>query len=163
MTVTDNESQGIIHVPTLIIALKNGLLVVVIFSLLALILQGILKPLVASLQVVETVTTTLSLILILVLPYIAYIMSGSAVRELVKYNSVKQIDMVEIDECVVDISKRHLPNISCGLNDERVNLYYEDGDAFFELFQAELVGQWSQNGTRSITQWKNGLVFLNER
>lgn len=84
MTVTDNESQGIIHVPTLIIALKNGLLVVVIFSLLALILQGILKPLVASLQVVETVTTTLSLILILVLPYIAYIMSGSAVRELVK-------------------------------------------------------------------------------
>ena len=36
------------------------------------------------------------------------------------------------------------------------DLYYEDGDAFFERFQAELVGQWSQNGTRSITQWKNG-------
>ena len=57
---------------------------------------------------------------------------GGAVRELVKYNSVKQIDMVEIDECVVDISKRHLPNISCGLSDHRVNLYHEDGAEFIK-------------------------------
>ena len=42
------------------------------------------------------------------------------------------------------------------LIDTENDLYYEDGNAFFELFQEDLVGQWSQNGTRSITQWQNG-------
>ena len=30
------------------------------------------------------------------------------------------------------------------------DLYYEDGDAFFERFQEEIVGQLSQNGVRAI-------------
>jgi hypothetical protein len=36
------------------------------------------------------------------------------------------------------------------------DLYYEDSDAFFTRFQEKLVGQWSQNGARAITKWKNG-------
>lgn len=84
MTAKTREAQGIIHIPTLVKALRLGFLVVVVFTVLAVVFQGVLKPLVASVQVVETVTTTLSNICILVLPYAAYIISGSAVRELVK-------------------------------------------------------------------------------
>lgn len=82
----DNDYQGIIHIPILTSTVKNGLLVVIIFSVSVLILLGLLKPLLASLQVVESVTTSLSQILILVLPYVTYIMCGSAVRDLVKSN-----------------------------------------------------------------------------
>lgn len=91
MTAQKTAPQGIVHTPTLINAFRNGLLVVVIFSLLAIFLLGIFKPVVASLLVVETVTTTLSSVLILVLPYVAYIMSGSAVRELVKTSPIQAV------------------------------------------------------------------------
>lgn len=52
---------------------------------------------------------------------------GGAVRELCRYDTVKTIDMVEIDKLVVDVCKEYLPTISCGLYDKRVNIFYEDG------------------------------------
>ena len=55
---------------------------------------------------------------------------GGVVRELVRYNSVKRIDLVEIDELVVEICKKYLPQTSCCLNDERLNIYYQDGLKF---------------------------------
>ncbi len=55
---------------------------------------------------------------------------GGAVRELCRYDTVKTIDMVEIDKLVVDVCKEYLPTISCGLYDERVNIFYEDGLKF---------------------------------
>lgn len=55
---------------------------------------------------------------------------GGTVRELTRYNSVEQIDMVEIDKKVVDVCLESLPFTSSKLNDSRVNLYFEDGLKF---------------------------------
>lgn len=55
---------------------------------------------------------------------------GGTVRELVRYKSIKKIDMVEIDKMVVDICREYFPNSTCGLDDERVNLLFEDGLKF---------------------------------
>ena len=52
---------------------------------------------------------------------------GGVIRELTRYNSVESIDLVEIDELVVEVSKEYLPTTACRLNDERVHIYYEDG------------------------------------
>ncbi|MBQ3664527.1 MAG: polyamine aminopropyltransferase [Lachnospiraceae bacterium] len=52
---------------------------------------------------------------------------GGVVRELVKYPTVENIDMVEIDELVVEVSKKYLPFTSCALDDERVHITYQDG------------------------------------
>lgn len=57
---------------------------------------------------------------------------GGTVRELTRYSSIEHIDMVEIDELVVKASIEHLPITACKLNDERVNLYFEDGIKFVE-------------------------------
>lgn len=55
---------------------------------------------------------------------------GGTVRELTRYSSVENIEMVEIDKRVVDISTEHLLFTASGLNDERVKLYFEDGLKF---------------------------------
>ncbi|MCL2873570.1 MAG: polyamine aminopropyltransferase [Defluviitaleaceae bacterium] len=55
---------------------------------------------------------------------------GGTVRELVRYCTIKQIDMVEIDKAVVDVCKAYLPQTSSKLTDKRVNIYYEDGMKF---------------------------------
>lgn len=52
---------------------------------------------------------------------------GGTVRELTRYDSVKYIDMVEIDKQVVDICKKYLPQTASKLDDDRVNIFYEDG------------------------------------
>jgi len=52
---------------------------------------------------------------------------GGVVRELTKYNSIKRIDMVEIDKTVVDVCREYLPQTACKLDDPRVHIYYEDG------------------------------------
>ena len=78
------DAQGLLHLPNFTLAVRNGLLIVIIFSIIVLVLSGILKPLLASVQVTESVTTTISQILILVLPFIAYITSGSMVRGIAK-------------------------------------------------------------------------------
>ncbi|MBP6126335.1 MAG: spermidine synthase, partial [Leptotrichiaceae bacterium] len=55
---------------------------------------------------------------------------GGTVREIVKYNTIEQIDMVEIDKMVVDVCREYLPFTSSKLDDPRVNLYFEDGLKF---------------------------------
>jgi len=57
---------------------------------------------------------------------------GGVVRELAAYDSVKRIDLVEIDKLVVDICREYLPQTSSKLNDPRVNIYFEDGLKFVE-------------------------------
>lgn len=57
---------------------------------------------------------------------------GGTVRELTRYKSIVNIDMVEIDELVVKASIEHLPFTSNKLSDSRVNLYFEDGIKFVE-------------------------------
>ncbi|EGT2203262.1 spermidine synthase [Clostridioides difficile] len=55
---------------------------------------------------------------------------GGTVRELSRYPQIEKIDMVEIDKMVVDVSKKYMDICSCKLDDERVNLYFEDGVNF---------------------------------
>lgn len=55
---------------------------------------------------------------------------GGTVRELVRYEKIEKIDMVEIDKMVVDVAKEYLQYTSCSLDDKRVTLYYEDGIEF---------------------------------
>ena len=55
---------------------------------------------------------------------------GGTVRELVKYDHIEKIAMVEIDKAVVDLCRKFLPSTACKLDDKRVNIYYEDGLKF---------------------------------
>ena len=54
---------------------------------------------------------------------------GGTVREVLKHNP-ERVDLVEIDREVVDFCMRELPTISSALDDERVNIYFEDGRDF---------------------------------
>lgn len=55
---------------------------------------------------------------------------GGTVRELVRYKSIVNIDVVEIDEKVVDVCKKFIPQTASGFDDTRVKVYYEDGLKF---------------------------------
>jgi len=55
---------------------------------------------------------------------------GGVVRELTRYDSIKRIDMAEIDKLVVEVCKEYFPQTSCKLDDSRVHIYYEDGLKF---------------------------------
>ena len=55
---------------------------------------------------------------------------GGTIRELTRYESIEQIDMVEIDPMVVEACKEYLPQTACRLDDPRVHIYYEDGLKF---------------------------------
>ncbi|MDR1020397.1 MAG: polyamine aminopropyltransferase [Synergistaceae bacterium] len=62
---------------------------------------------------------------------------GGTVRELTRYRSISRIDMVDIDEMVVDVCRKHLPFTSGGLGDTRVSLYFEDGLKYVRRFEKE--------------------------
>ncbi|MBU4540407.1 MAG: polyamine aminopropyltransferase [Firmicutes bacterium] len=62
---------------------------------------------------------------------------GGAIRELVRYPLVEQIDLVEIDELVVEVCKKHLPQTACCFNDERVSIFYQDGLKFIRRCENE--------------------------
>ena len=55
---------------------------------------------------------------------------GGTVRDLTRYNHIKNIDMVEIDEMVVEICREYLPQTACRLTDPRVHIFYQDGLRF---------------------------------
>ncbi len=62
---------------------------------------------------------------------------GGTVRELAKYKSINQIDVVEIDGKVVEVCKEYLPQTACGFDDERVSVYYQDGLKFVRKYENE--------------------------
>ncbi|PWA12911.1 spermidine synthase [Pueribacillus theae] len=55
---------------------------------------------------------------------------GGAVRELVRYQQVEHIDLVEIDGLVIDVCKTYLPQIASGFDEPRVHIHLEDGVKF---------------------------------
>ena len=55
---------------------------------------------------------------------------GGAVRELTRYKSIEHVDLIEIDEEVVEVSREYLKGLSSGFDDERVSLHFEDGLKF---------------------------------
>lgn len=62
---------------------------------------------------------------------------GGVVRELIKYDFIKRIDVVEIDQLLVEVCREYLPEIAGSLNDKRVNIYNEDGLRFIRSKEDE--------------------------
>ena len=60
---------------------------------------------------------------------------GGTARELIRYQTIDQIDVVEIDEEVVSACKQHLQQTACGFDDERIHLYYEDGLKYVRRYE----------------------------
>lgn len=52
---------------------------------------------------------------------------GGAIREILKHPGVQEAHLVEIDQKVVDASRRYLPEISAGLDDPRAFVHFTDG------------------------------------
>uniref|UniRef100_A0A7C8ZD96 spermidine synthase n=1 Tax=Opuntia streptacantha TaxID=393608 RepID=A0A7C8ZD96_OPUST len=57
---------------------------------------------------------------------------GGVLREVARYPSVEHIDICEIDEMVVTVSKEYFPEVALGYGDPRVNLHIGDGVAFLK-------------------------------
>ncbi|AWK50878.1 spermidine synthase [Clostridium beijerinckii] len=55
---------------------------------------------------------------------------GGTIRELTRYSTIEEIDMVEIDERVVDVCKEYFPITACKLDDKRIKIFFEDGLKF---------------------------------
>ncbi|MFA5881599.1 MAG: polyamine aminopropyltransferase [Eubacteriales bacterium] len=52
---------------------------------------------------------------------------GGAIREIIKHPAVGHAVLVEIDRRVVEVSRKLLPEISCGLDSPKVTVIYDDG------------------------------------
>lgn len=52
---------------------------------------------------------------------------GGALRELCRYPTIEQIELVEIDEMVVQAAKDYLPTLATAYDDPRVQTIYADG------------------------------------
>ncbi|HCR15951.1 MAG TPA: spermidine synthase [Candidatus Latescibacteria bacterium] len=57
---------------------------------------------------------------------------GGATRELLRYETIEQIDVVEIDRIVVEACSQHLPDLADALHDRRVTLRISDGIDFLQ-------------------------------
>jgi len=57
---------------------------------------------------------------------------GGVVREFSKHTSIERIDLVEIDERVIEVSKEYFPECTSALDDPRVKILATDGFAFIK-------------------------------
>lgn len=57
---------------------------------------------------------------------------GGTARECSKHPSIEKVDLCEIDGDVIKFSKKFLPFVSCGLSNEKVDIFVEDGFVFLE-------------------------------
>ncbi|MEX1298160.1 MAG: polyamine aminopropyltransferase [Desulfotignum sp.] len=55
---------------------------------------------------------------------------GGILREVGRHACVRTVDFCEIDEMVITVSKQFLPDLACGFDDPRVNVFIGDGAAF---------------------------------
>lgn len=62
---------------------------------------------------------------------------GGVVREFVKHPDIQRIDLVEIDERVIEVSKKYFPECTSGLSDPRVRVLCQDGFAFIKKAKKE--------------------------
>jgi spermidine synthase len=55
---------------------------------------------------------------------------GGTLREVLKHKQVQTAHLCEIDGQVIEICKKHFPNLSCSFDDPRVEVFLEDGAEF---------------------------------
>ncbi|CAO2838660.1 unnamed protein product [Amaranthus hypochondriacus] len=57
---------------------------------------------------------------------------GGVLREISRHTSVEQIDICEIDQMVIDVSKKFFPELALGFEDPRVKLHVGDAVEFLK-------------------------------
>jgi spermidine synthase len=57
---------------------------------------------------------------------------GGTVREVLKHKRVEKVYFVEIDEAVIQVSKKYFPGVSSGVEDPRVEIKIMDGAEFMK-------------------------------
>lgn len=62
---------------------------------------------------------------------------GGTIRELTKYDTIENIDMVEIDKMVVRMCQEYFQETACRLDDERVHMHFEEGLRFVRMKKDE--------------------------
>ncbi|EDV24307.1 uncharacterized protein TRIADDRAFT_57643 [Trichoplax adhaerens] len=62
---------------------------------------------------------------------------GGVLREVVKHPAVKKVTQCEIDEDVINVSKKYLPSTSVGFQSEKVTVHIGDGLAFMKNHKSE--------------------------
>lgn len=55
---------------------------------------------------------------------------GGTVREVLRYAEIERVDLVEIDQMVLDVSREFFPHVSSRLGDERLSIHVRDGIEF---------------------------------
>lgn len=55
---------------------------------------------------------------------------GGVVKELTRYDSIKRIDLVEMDGEVIEACRKFLPENACRLDDSRVHIYFDNALRF---------------------------------
>ena len=59
------------------------------------------------------------------------------VKELARYECIRSIDLVEMDEQVVEACRRYLPENACRLDDSRVHIYFDNALRFIRRRHAQ--------------------------
>jgi spermidine synthase len=62
---------------------------------------------------------------------------GGVLREIARHETVRRIDYCEIDEMVIEVSKKFLPGLAQGFRDPRVKGYIEEGSQFLKKKSCE--------------------------
>lgn len=62
---------------------------------------------------------------------------GGVVKELTRYDQIKRIDLVEMDPLVVEACRTYLPENACRLDDNRVDIYFENALRFIRRCKEE--------------------------
>jgi len=57
---------------------------------------------------------------------------GGVLREVGRHTCIESIDFCEIDDEIIKLSKKFLPQIACGFDDPRININIEDGSQFIK-------------------------------
>ena len=55
---------------------------------------------------------------------------GGVLRELARHDTVKHIDICEIDAKVIEVCRQYVPSMACGFDDPRVTIHIGDGFEF---------------------------------
>lgn len=55
---------------------------------------------------------------------------GGVAKELLQYDCIEKIDVVETDRMFVDVCRQFFPEVASALDDERVTVHYDDGLRF---------------------------------
>ena len=57
---------------------------------------------------------------------------GGTIREILKFPFIEEVEMVEIDKRVIEVSMEYFPSIASAFDDDRLKLYIDDGIKFVE-------------------------------